>query len=467
MAQKEFPQHYPQPGWVEHDPLDIWSSQISTATEAMAKAGVKSSELVALGIANQRETVVIWERDSGKPIHNAIVWQDRRTAALCQELIEAGNENTVAKKTGLRIDPYFSATKIKWLLDNVAGARDKAIKGQLAFGTIDSWLIWKLTGGTRHVTDVTNASRTMLYNIFTLEWDEELLELLKIPRQILPDVLPTAGNFGTVDSSLPLGGTSISGVAGDQQAALCGQACLQPGMAKNTYGTGCFLLMNTGNTPVPSKNSLLTTVAWQFGQTVEYALEGSIFIAGAVVQWLRDELHLIKDAQEFDRLAASVDDANGLFLVPAFAGLGAPHWDYNARGLLMGITRGSNRAHLCRAALEGIALQVADLLECMQKDSGIDLHELRVDGGGSNSQPLLQIQADLLQTSVIRPRYTETTSLGAAYFAGLGCGLWPDTEEIAKLWQADDTFQPLKQPAEVNSIRQQWNEAVSRCRDWA
>ncbi|MDZ7617767.1 MAG: glycerol kinase GlpK, partial [Patescibacteria group bacterium] len=402
-AQKEFRQIYPQPGWVEHDPLEIWSSQSATAAEALAEANLSADDIAAVGITNQRETTIVWDRESGKPIHNAIVWQDRRTADFCSQLKRDGAEQIIREKTGLVIDPYFSGTKVRWILDNVDGTRAKAEAGKLMFGTVDTWLLYQLSGRTVHATDVTNASRTQLLNIHTGQWDDELLRLLDVPRAMLPEVRSCSEVFGRVAANLYPAGAPIAGMAGDQQAALFGQACFTPGMAKNTYGTGCFLLMNTGEEAVPSKNNLLTTVAWQSEGRTEYALEGSVFIGGAVIQWLRDELKLVGSAREVDELAASVPDAGGLFLVPAFAGLGAPHWDPYARGAAVGITRGTNRAHFCRAALEAIAFQTADLIACMESDSRLKLKVLRVDGGACRSEPLLQFQADLLGTPVVRP----------------------------------------------------------------
>ncbi|MFA6288319.1 MAG: glycerol kinase GlpK [Opitutaceae bacterium] len=465
-AQKEFRQLYPQPGWVEHDPLEIWASQRDTAAEILAKAGLSATDIAAVGVTNQRETTVVWDRATGTPVCNAIVWQDRRTADFCAQLKRDGVEPLVAKKTGLRLDPYFSGTKLRWILDNIPGVRTRAERGELAFGTIDSWLVWRLTGGKVHATDVSNASRTLLCNIHTGDWDDELLSLFGIPRALLPEIKSSSELYGRVSAGLPAAGAPIAGIAGDQQAALFGQACFSPGMAKNTYGTGCFLLMNTGKKPVVSKNNLLTTVAWRIGGKTEYALEGSVFIGGAVIQWLRDELRLVRDVAELDALAASVPDAGGLFLVPAFAGLGAPHWDPYARGTLVGITRGTNRAHLCRAALEAIAFQSADLIACMEKDGGLPLKELRVDGGASRSRPLLQFQADLLGTTVVRPKCVETTALGAAYLAGLAVGYWTSREDIARHWIADTTFTPARDRTAVTALRQNWNRALERAKNW-
>ncbi len=465
-AQKEFRQHYPQPGWVEHDPLEIWSSQRDTAAEALAKVGLSVADIAAVGVTNQRETTVVWDRATGRPVCPAIVWQDRRTADYCAQLKRDGIEPLVAAKTGLRLDPYFSGTKLRWILDHIPGVRTRAELGQLAFGTVDSWIVWQLTGGKVHVTDASNASRTLLCNLHTGNWDDELLALFGIPRALLPEIKSSSGIVGHIASGLPAAGAPIAGLAGDQQAALFGQACFTPGMAKNTYGTGCFLLMNTGAKPVVSQNNLLTTIAWRIDGKTEYALEGSVFIGGAVIQWLRDELRLVRDVAELDALAASVPDAGGLFLVPAFAGLGAPHWDPYARGTLVGITRGTNRAHFCRAALEAIAFQSADLIACMEKDSGLPLRELRVDGGASRSRPLLQFQADLLGTSVIRPKCIETTALGAAYLAGLAVGYWKDRADIARHWTADTTFEPAAARAGIAALRQNWNRALDRAKNW-
>jgi glycerol kinase len=466
VAQKEFPQIYPQPGWVEHDPFALWSSQNATAIEALSQANLTTDAIAAVGVTNQRETTLVWDRATGQPIYNAIVWQDRRTADDCARLKREGAEPTVTAKTGLRLDPYFSGTKIRWILDNVAGARAQAEAGQLAFGTVDTWLLWQLTSGRRHVTDASNASRTLLYNIHTGDWDDEILKLLGVPRAMLPEVRSSSEIYGEVSGNLYPAGAPIAGIAGDQQAALFGQACFAPGMAKNTYGTGCFLLMNTGETAVPSRNNLLTTVAWRIGGKTEYALEGSVFIGGAAVQWLRDELQLVRSAQELDDLAASVPDAGGLFLVPAFAGLGAPHWDPYARGTAVGITRGTNRAHFCRAVIEAIALQSADLISCMEKDSGLGLKELRVDGGASRSRPLMQFQADLLGTPVVRPKSVETTALGAAYLAGLAVGYWENRDDIARNWAVDATFTRARPESEMAALRADWNRALERAKGW-
>jgi glycerol kinase len=466
VAQKEFAQIYPQPGWVEHNPLEIWASQNATAVEALSKANLTRDNIAAVGVTNQRETTLVWDRATGQPVYNAIVWQDRRTADYCTQLKRQGAEPSVSEKTGLRIDPYFSGTKIRWILENVKGARARAEAGQLAFGTVDTWLLWQLTSGKKHVTDATNASRTLLYNIRTGDWDDEMLKLLGVPRSMLPEVKSSSEVYGEVSANLFSAGVPIAGIAGDQQAALFGQACFEAGMAKNTYGTGCFLLMNTGEKAVPSRNNLLTTIAWRVGGKTEYALEGSVFIAGAAVQWLRDELQLVKSARELDEVAASVPNAGGLFLVPAFAGLGAPHWDPYARGVAVGITRGTNRAHFCRAAIEAIALQSADLIACMEKDSGIGLKELRVDGGASRSQPLMQFQADLLGTPVVRPKSVETTALGAAYLAGLAVGYWESRDDIRRNWAVDTTFKPNRPPAEMKALRADWERALERAKGW-
>lgn len=466
VAQKEFSQHYPKPGWVEHDPLEVWSSQSGTVAEALSRANLSTDAIAAVGITNQRETTLVWDRETGRPVYNCIVWQDRRTSDYCRKLKADGCEPLVTERTGLRLDPYFSGTKLRWILENVPGARQRAKDGKLLFGTIDTWLIWQLTGGKVHATDVTNASRTLLYNLRSGEWDNEMLSLFDIPRALLPEVRSCSEIYGHVSRRNFPEGAAIAGVAGDQHAALFGQACFTAGMAKNTYGTGCFLLMNTGESPVVSKNNLLTTVAWKLNGQTTFALEGSLFVGGAVVQWLRDELQIVRSAQELDELAESVPNANGLFLVPAFAGLGAPHWDPYARGAAVGLTRGVNRAHLCRSALEAIAFQSADLIACMERDSGISLKELRVDGGASRSRPLLQIQADLLGSRVIRPRSVETTALGAAYFAGLAVGYWADCDEISRQWRADVTFSPTVQPMESKLLREQWDRAVERAKGW-
>ncbi|HUL94402.1 MAG TPA: glycerol kinase GlpK [Usitatibacter sp.] len=466
-AQQEFRQIFPRPGWVEHDPGEIWRTQRDVASQALAAAGLAAADVAALGITNQRETTVLWDRATGEPVANAIVWQDRRTASRCDALRHAGHEATFSRKTGLLIDAYFSGTKLEWLLDNVAGARARAERGELAFGTVDTWLAWQLTNGARHVTDPSNASRTLLYDIHANAWDDELLAILRIPRAVLPEVVPSSATIApTACEGLPRG-IAIAGIAGDQQAALFGQACHHPGMAKNTYGTGCFLLMNTGASPSPSRNRLLTTMAWRRGPASSYALEGSVFIAGAAIQWLRDGLGIIGSAPEIDALAASVPDTGGVHFVPALSGLGAPYWDPHARGTLVGITRGTTRAHLARATLEAIAFQSAELIEAMAADSGIGLKELRVDGGATASNLLMQTQADLLGVPVVRPRVTETTALGAAYLAGLAVGFWEDEAEIAALWSRERVFEPSLTGAAAAARLAQWKRAVERSRDWA
>ncbi len=465
-AQKEFRQHFPQPGWVEHDASEIWASQQEVMLAAIAKAGAKPVEIAAIGITNQRETTVVWDRQTGKPIANAIVWQDRRTAGLCDQLKADGKAGLIQQKTGLVLDAYFSGTKLKWLLDNVPGARARAEKGELAFGTIDSWLIWNLTGGKTHATDPSNASRTLLFNIHANSWDEELRTLLDIPRAVLPEVRPSSGAFG--EAVIDGVAVPISGDAGDQQAALFGQACHSPGMAKNTYGTGCFLLLNTGEQAVTSTNNLLTTTAWQLGASKpQYALEGSVFIGGAVVQWLRDGLRAIKTAADVEALAAEVPDSGGVYLVPAFAGLGAPHWDPYARGAMFGLTRGSGITHIARAALESIAFQSAEVLHAMQKDAGLKLMELRVDGGATANNLLMQIQADLLGVPVVRPKVLETTALGAAYLAGLAVGFWQDAGDIQRNWQVDRVFEPTLSRDRAAEMMAGWSKAVERSKQWA
>ncbi|HMF75907.1 MAG TPA: glycerol kinase GlpK [Bryobacteraceae bacterium] len=464
LAQRSFKQIFPKPGWVEHDPVEIWSSQFGVANEALAQVDARAQDVAAIGITNQRETTIIWDRQTGDPIYNAIVWQDRRTAGFCDRLREAGHEETIRQKTGLVIDAYFSGSKIRWLLDNVPGARERAQRGGLAFGTVDSWLIWKLTGGARHVTDVTNASRTMLFNLHTLAWDEDLLGLLDIPTSLLPEVASSSEVVGKTTGVLD--GIPIAGIAGDQHAALFGQMCMHPGMVKCTYGTGSFMLLNTGEKPVVSKNKLLTTIAWQLKGRTFYALEGSVFIAGAVVQWLRDELQIIRTAEEIEELAASVPDAAGVYFVPAFSGLGAPHWDPYARGTIVGLTRGTNRAHIARAALEGISFQTADIIEAMETDSGVPLRELRVDGGAARNNLLMQIQADSLGVPVTRPANPETTVLGATYLAGLAVGYWSDQETIAQQWKADRRFIPETDHNIRRERHKGWARALERARNW-
>lgn len=466
IAQKEFQQYYPKSGWVEHDPQEIWSSQLGVFTEVLAKSKTKLESIKGIGITNQRETTVVWNRQTGEPVYKAIVWQDRRTADYCQELIDKGHLKTVQEKTGLLIDSYFSATKIKWILDQVEGARELAERGELAFGTIDSWLIWNLTDGKQHVTDVTNASRSMLYNINTLKWDQELLDLFKIPASMLPEVKSSSEVYGETSSEVGARPIPIAGIAGDQQAALFGQMCLEKGMAKNTYGTGCFLLMNVGDKPVQSKNKLVTTIGWQIGEKVTYALEGSIFIGGAVVQWLRDELKIIKKSSDIEALARSVKDTDGVYVVPAFAGLGAPHWNANARGTIFGISRGTTDAHIARAALESIAYQTYDILKAMEADSNTEIKELRVDGGATENQFLLQFQANILQATVVKPQITETTAMGAAFLAGLAVGFWEDVSEIQALWQEDQRIQA--DPAVVpQTALKQWKRAVEAVIHWS
>ncbi|MEO8345870.1 MAG: glycerol kinase GlpK [Betaproteobacteria bacterium] len=465
VAQREFRQIFPQPGWVEHDADEIWASQSGVLAEVMAKTRARAADIAAIGITNQRETTVVWERASGRPIGNAIVWQDRRTAPLCDQLREAGHAALFARKTGLVLDAYFSGTKLKWLLDNTPGARTRAERGELAFGTIDSWLVWQLTRGRVHCTDPSNASRTLLFDIHAGDWDDELLALLDVPRAVLPTIVPSSGICG--HTTLDGVDVPIAGIAGDQQAALFGQACLSPGMAKNTYGTGCFLLLNTGTEAVGSRNNLLTTVAWKRGGVTNYALEGSVFIGGAVVQWLRDGLKIIRTAADVEALAASVDDNGGVYLVPAFAGLGAPHWDAYARGAIFGLTRGATGGHLARAALEAIAFQSADVLAAMEKDAGITLTELRVDGGAAADNMLMQFQADILGVPVVRPKVLETTALGAAYLAGLAVGYWSSDVEIGSNWQIDRRFEPNMPRERVAVLRAGWEKAVARSKSWA
>lgn len=466
-AQKEFTQLFPQPGWVEHDPAEIWSSQIGVATEAMAKAGLEGGNIAAIGITNQRETTLVWDRETGKPVYNAIVWQDRRTAEFCDQLKAAGHETMVREKTGLVIDAYFSGTKIRWILDNVPGARERANEGKLAFGTVDAWLVWNLTHGEVHATDITNASRTMLFNIHTQEWDTELLTLLNIPASMLPAVKQSSEVCGQTAPGIFAVQIPIAGIAGDQQAALFGQMCTAPGMVKNTYGTGCFMLMNIGSKPIISKNNLLTTVAWKINGEVQYALEGSIFIAGAIVQWLRDGLGIIRASSEVEALAASVPQNDGVYLVPAFAGLGAPHWDQHARGTLVGMTRGTNAAHIARAALESIAYQTMDVLKAMEADAGISIRELRVDGGATGNNLLMQFQADILESTVVRPGITETTALGAAYLAGLATGYWKDIAAISSQWQMEKSFTPALASEQRTLWINGWNKAVHAAKAWA
>ncbi|MCF6313470.1 MAG: glycerol kinase GlpK [Verrucomicrobiales bacterium] len=465
-SQEEFTQHFPQPGWVEHDATEIWESQLKTAHQALVEAGITADQVAGIGITNQRETTVVWDRATGDPICPAIVWQDRRTAGLCDDLKAAGHEQAIHRKTGLVVDAYFSGTKIRWILDHVEGARERAQKGELAFGTVDSWLVWKLTDGKLHITDVSNASRTMLFNIESMQWDDELLEWLGVERSMLPEVRSSSEVYGETAEGVFERAIPIAGIAGDQQAALFGQACHHAGMAKNTYGTGCFLLMNTGTEPVFSKNKLLTTVAWQIGDEVNYALEGSVFMGGAVVQWLRDQLGIIESADEVEALAATVEDNGGVYFVPAFAGLGAPHWDPDARALIVGLTRGSNKGHIARAALEGIAYQSVELLQAMEADSGIKLEELRVDGAASMNALLMQFQADMLGVKVVQARIPETTVLGAAYLAGLATGVWQSQEQIALQWAEGQSFEATMEAGESEDKMETWGRAVERSKGW-
>lgn len=465
-AQQEFEQIYPRPGWVEHSPQAIWETQLKVAREVLEKQKVSPSEIAGIGITNQRETTLIWNRETGEPVYNAIVWQDRRTAGICDELKDRGLEKTFAEKTGLVIDAYFSGTKIKWILDNVEGVREQAEAGKLAFGTVDTWLIWKLTGGKLHITDVTNASRTLLFNIHTLEWDAELMEILGVPKEILPVVRQSSEVYGKTDKSLFGEEISVAGIAGDQQAALFGQMCIEEGMVKNTYGTGCFVVMNTGNTPIASKHKLLTTIAWQVNGKTTYALEGSIFVAGAVVQWLRDQLGIIKTSAEIEELASQVPDSGGVSFVQAFVGLGAPHWDQYASGTIIGLSRGTGKAHIARAALESIALRSMEVIKTMAEDAGIDVPELRVDGGAAVNNLLMQIQADVVNTSVVRPKVTETTALGAAYLAGLATGFWKNMDEVKEQWQVDRKFQPAENREEFRKVVANWKKAVERSKAW-
>ncbi|TDS11904.1 glycerol kinase GlpK [Sphingobacterium paludis] len=466
VAQKEFTQIFPKSGWVEHNAQEIWSTQLAVLTEVIAQSKVKLDEIKAIGITNQRETTVVWNKKTGEPIHNAIVWQDRRTAEYCQAIAERGLADTIQQKTGLLIDAYFSASKINWMLTHVEGARELAEKGELAFGTIDSWLVYNLTSGKKHITDVTNASRTLLYNIHTLSWDEELLAIFDIPASMLPTVCSSSEIYGETSTELGSRPIPIAGIAGDQQAALFGQLCTQEGMAKNTYGTGCFLLMNIGNKPVISTHKLVTTIAWKIGDEVQYALEGSIFIAGAVVQWLRDELGIVRHARDIEALATKVDTTEGVYVVPAFSGLGAPHWNADARGTILGLSRGSNDAHIARAALESIAYQTYDILQAMEKDSKAPIKELRVDGGATQNNFVMQFQANLLKTNVVRPAITETTALGAAFLAGLAVGFWEDIDHLKTLWQEDKTFTFHEQDDYSQQLRE-WKRATETVKFWA
>ena len=466
VAQKEFQQIFPKAGWVEHDPREIWESQVEIARKVLAEAKLQAKDIAAIGITNQRETTLLWDRRTGQPIHNAIVWQDRRTAGFCDELKRAGREELIRSKTGLVIDAYFSGSKLRWLLDNVPGARQRARRGELAFGTVDTWLLWNLSSGALHITDPSNASRTMLFNIHTGEWDEELLNILDVPREVLPKIGSSSGVEGETANTIFGAPIRMGGIAGDQQSALFGQNCFERGQAKNTYGTGCFMLMNIGSEPAASRHSLLTTVAWKAGGATEYALEGSVFVGGAAVQWLRDGLKLIRSSAEVEALAQTVPDCGGVYFVPAFAGLGAPHWDQYARGTITGLTRGTTAGHIARAALEGIAFQVADVLDVMRRDSGIALNELRVDGGASANNLLMQIQADILQVPVVRPKVTETTALGAAYLAGLAVGFWKDRHAVHAAWQQDRIFEPGRSADEIAHRSSRWAEALKRSREW-
>ena len=466
VSQKEFTQIFPKPGWVEHDPIEIWSTQAGMAAEAVTKKGLKGEQIAAIGITNQRETAVVWDRKTSEPIYNAIVWQDKRTSDYCDELKKAGKSDMIREKTGLVIDSYFSATKVKWIWDNVEGAREKAQAGELAFGTIDSWLIWKMTQGELHITDVTNASRSLIFNINTMDWDPDLLDLFGIPKSMLPQVKQSSEVYGHTSPNFFAHKIPIAGIAGDQQAALFGQMCTQKGMVKNTYGTGCFMLMNIGNEPTKSNNNLLTTVAWKINGKTTYALEGSIFIAGAVVQWLRDSLKIIKNSADVEPLAGTVENSDGVYFVPAFAGLGAPHWNQKAQGTLFGLTRGSTDAHIARAALDSIAYQTMDILKAMEKDSGISIKELRVDGGATVNNLLMQFQADVLNTKTIRPKIVETTVMGAAYLAGLAVGFWKNQEEIQDIWQTDVEFQPTNEREAISHGIVGWYRAIKALEYW-
>ncbi len=465
-AQKEFTQFFPETGWVEHDPMEIWSSQAGVATEAMSKLGINGTAVAGIGITNQRETTIVWDRKTGKPVYNAIVWQDRRTSKYCDELREKGFADMITNKTGLILDAYFSGTKVKWILDNVEGAKERAEKGELAFGTVDSWLVWNLTQGRTHITDATNASRTLLYNIHTLEWDDELLELMNIPKSILPSVKSSSEIYDYSNPTFFASKVPIAGIAGDQQSAMFGQMCIEEGMVKNTYGTGCFILVNTGEKPFVSKNKLITTIALSLNGKVTYALEGSIFIGGAVVQWLRDGLRIINTSTDVEALAKTVDNNGDVYFVPAFTGLGAPYWDSYARGTIVGLSRGTNRGHIARAALEGIAFQTLDVLEAMKKDTQMDYTEMRVDGGAANNNLLMQFQSDILNKPIVRPTITETTALGAAYLAGLATGFWKDIEEIKQQWKVDKLFSPDMDSTTATQYITKWKDAVSRAKSW-
>lgn len=465
VAQKEFPQIFPQSGWVEHNPHEIWASQAAVAAEAITKIGINGTNIAGIGITNQRETTIVWDRETGEPVYNAIVWQDRRTSEYCDSLKNEGLLPYIKKKTGLIIDAYFSATKVKWILDNVEGAREKAEQGKLAFGTVDSWIIWQLTRGEVHATDVSNASRTMLFNINDLVWDDDLLKLFNIPRSMMPKVCASSEVYGHTKTTIFASKVPIAGVAGDQQAALFGQMCVDPGMVKNTYGTGCFLLMNTGDKPVSSKNNLLTTIAWKIGDKTTYALEGSIFVGGAIVQWLRDGLQVINSSSEIEKLATQVPDSGDVYFVPALTGLGAPYWDQYARGIIVGISRGTTAAHIARAALEGIAYQTMDVINAMVLDAGVGLKELRVDGGAARNNLLMQFQSNVLGQGVIRPQTTETTALGAAYLAGLAVGYWDNIEEVKKQWHVESRFEP-EPDVDMQLAKRKWAEAVHRSQNW-
>jgi glycerol kinase len=465
-GQKEFTQIFPQPGWVEHDANEIWSTQLGVATEAILKAGLTIADIAAIGITNQRETTVVWDRKTSQPIYNAIVWQDRRTADYCDSLKKDGHAPTIQSKTGLVTDAYFSGTKVKWILDNVAGARARAEKGELCFGTIDSWLLWKLTNGKVHATDVSNASRTLIYNIHTLQWDKDLLKLFNIPESMLPEVRSSSEVYGHTENILTATAVPVSGIAGDQQSALFGQMCTQPGMVKNTYGTGCFMLMNTGTKPVASKNNLLTTIAWKVNGEVQYALEGSVFIGGAVVQWLRDGLKIIQTSGDVEALALKVEDNGGVYVVPAFTGLGAPYWNQHAKGTIVGITRGSTDAHIARAAIESIAFQSMDLMQAMEADAGLPIKEVRVDGGATVNNHLMQFQSDIINTNVVRPQVTETTALGAAYLAGLAVGFWSSIDELQQYWQKDKVFSPGMTDDKRKDLQKNWKKAVKAAQAW-
>lgn len=466
VAQKEFEQFYPQLGWVEHDPTEIWSSQVSVASEVLAKADIKAEDIVALGITNQRETTLVWNRQTGKPIHNAIVWQDRRTASICDELRQKGLADKIQNKTGLILDAYFSATKIQWILDTVPNAREQAQKGELAFGTVDTWLVWQLTNGKTHITDVTNASRTLIFNIHTLSWDEELLEIFNIPKEMLPTVKASSEVYAHTDNDILGANIPIAGIAGDQQAALFGQMCVEEGMVKNTYGTGCFMVLNTGDTVVKSQNNLLSTIAWQIDGKTTYALEGSVFVGGAIIQWLRDGLGILQKASDSEALAQSEEDNGGIYFVPALTGLGAPHWDSYARGAILGITRGTTSGHITRAAIESIAFQVKDVIDAMIADTGVTPPELRVDGGAVANNLMMQFQSDIFGFPVTRPEVLETTALGAAYLAGLAVGYWESIEELKKQWQIDNTFSPNLPQEKVQGLLKNWQKALQRAKNW-